>query len=159
MSTSFPKPTHNLLNLSNATLFLQLHKPKSWASFLIHLFLLSPQSNPSANAIGSTFKLYGREWQPTPIFLPGESHGQRSLAGFSPWGHKELDVTVWLTFSTRSNSIWNLITSHLLHLYHPGLSCHPFYPRTMSISLLHASTFILPHCHLNVAANNQKVYK
>ena len=28
-----------------------------------------------------------REWQPTPLFLPGNSHGQRSLAGFSPWGH------------------------------------------------------------------------
>ena len=32
-----------------------------------------------------------RSWQPTPIFLPGRSHGQRSLAGYSPWGHKELD--------------------------------------------------------------------
>ena len=35
-----------------------------------------------------------REGQPTPIFLPGESHGQRSLVGFSPWGHKESDTTV-----------------------------------------------------------------
>ena len=34
-----------------------------------------------------------REWQPTPVFSPGESHGQRSLAGYSPWGHKELDMT------------------------------------------------------------------
>ena len=31
--------------------------------------------------------------QPTPVFLPGESHGQRSLVGCSPWGHKELDMT------------------------------------------------------------------
>ena len=30
-----------------------------------------------------------RKWQPTLIFLPGDSHGQRSLAGYSPWGHKE----------------------------------------------------------------------
>ena len=29
---------------------------------------------------------WGREWQPTPIFLPGKSHGQRSLVGYSPWG-------------------------------------------------------------------------
>ena len=29
----------------------------------------------------------------TPVFLPGESHGQRSLAGYSPWGRKELDMT------------------------------------------------------------------
>ena len=33
----------------------------------------------------------------TPVFLPGESHGERSLAGYSPWGHKELDTTKWLT--------------------------------------------------------------
>ena len=31
--------------------------------------------------------------QPTPVFLPGESHGHRSLAGYSPWAHKELDMT------------------------------------------------------------------
>ena len=36
---------------------------------------------------------------PTPIFLPGEFHGQRSLAGYSPWGLKETDTTVQLTFS------------------------------------------------------------
>ena len=34
-----------------------------------------------------------RAWQPTPIFLPGESHGQRSLVGYSPWGRKESDTT------------------------------------------------------------------
>ncbi|XDB64006.1 hypothetical protein AB1E18_017323 [Capra hircus] len=32
-------------------------------------------------------------WDPTPVFLPGESHGQRSLAGYCLWGHKELDTT------------------------------------------------------------------
>ena len=34
-----------------------------------------------------------RKWQPTPVFLPGESHGQRSPAGYSPWDRKELDTT------------------------------------------------------------------
>ena len=34
-----------------------------------------------------------RAWQPTPVFLPGEYHGQRSLAGYSPWGRKESDTT------------------------------------------------------------------
>ena len=34
-----------------------------------------------------------REWQPTPVFLPGESHGQRSLVGYGPWGLKEFDTT------------------------------------------------------------------
>ena len=44
-----------------------------------------------------------REWQPTPIFLPGDFHGQRSLVGCSPWGHKELDETEGLTH-TRTNT-------------------------------------------------------
>ena len=34
-----------------------------------------------------------RKWQPTPVFLPGKYQGQRSLKGFSPWDHKELDTT------------------------------------------------------------------
>ena len=34
-----------------------------------------------------------RKWQFTPVFLPGKFHGQRSLAGCSPWGHKESDMT------------------------------------------------------------------
>ena len=33
-----------------------------------------------------------RKWQPTPVFLLGESYGQRSLAGYSPWGCKESDT-------------------------------------------------------------------
>ena len=36
--------------------------------------------------------IYIYKWQPTPVFLPGEFHGQRSLVGFSPWGHRELDT-------------------------------------------------------------------
>ena len=58
--------------------------------------------NPPANA--EDIKRYGfqiwvrkipwrRAWQSTPVFLPGESHGQISLAGYSPWGHKESDTT------------------------------------------------------------------
>ena len=34
-----------------------------------------------------------RKQQPTPIFLPGKLHGERSLAGYHPWGHKESDMT------------------------------------------------------------------
>ena len=36
------------------------------------------------------------KWQPTPLFLPGELHGQRSFAGYSSWGHKESYMTHWL---------------------------------------------------------------
>ena len=38
-----------------------------------------------------------RAWQPTLVFLPGESHGQRSLAGYSLWSHKESDTTKQLS--------------------------------------------------------------
>ena len=38
-----------------------------------------------------------RKWQPTLVFLPGKSHRQRSLAGYSPWGRKESDTTEWPT--------------------------------------------------------------
>ena len=37
-----------------------------------------------------------RQWKPTPVLLPGESHGGRSLVGYSPWGCKESDMTEWL---------------------------------------------------------------
>ena len=36
--------------------------------------------------------LWKRKWQPTSVFLPGKSHGQRNLAGYSPWGRKQLDM-------------------------------------------------------------------
>jgi len=39
-----------------------------------------------------------RKWQPTPVLLPGKSHGQRSLIGYSPWGRKESDRTQRLHF-------------------------------------------------------------
>ena len=58
--------------------------------------------NPPANAgdlrnvgliPGSGKTLWRAPWQPTPVLLPGESHGQRSLEGYSPGGHKESDMT------------------------------------------------------------------
>ena len=42
--------------------------------------------------------LWRRKWQPTPVLLPGKFHGLRSLVGYSPWDHKELDTTEWLHF-------------------------------------------------------------
>ena len=39
-----------------------------------------------------------RQWHPTPVLLPGKSHGQRSLVGCSPWGRQESDMTERLHF-------------------------------------------------------------
>ena len=41
-----------------------------------------------------------REWQPTPVFLPGEFHGQKSLVIYSPWGYRESDTTGQITLGT-----------------------------------------------------------
>ena len=47
------------------------------------------------------------KWQPTPVFLPGESHGWKSLVGYSPRGRKELDTTEWLHFYfTSLTMVW-----------------------------------------------------
>ena len=51
-----------------------------------------------------------REWQPTPVFLPGKSHGQRTLVGYSPWGHRESDMTeLTLLFSFLSPITFKLV--------------------------------------------------
>ena len=47
-----------------------------------------------------TFLHWRRKWQPTPVLLPGESHGRRSLVGYSPWGCKESDTTERLHFTS-----------------------------------------------------------
>ena len=53
----------------------------------------------NAGDAGDASSILGHEdpleegWQPTPVFLPGESHGQRSLVGYSPWGCKESNTT------------------------------------------------------------------
>ena len=43
----------------------------------------------------------GRNWQPTPVLLPGEPHGLRSLVGYSPQGRKELDMTERLNLANK----------------------------------------------------------
>ena len=56
---------------------------------------------------------WGKEWQPTPVFLPGEFHEQRNLVGYSPWDCKELDTTEWLT--QRNQIGWEDTTGY--HLF------------------------------------------
>ena len=68
----------------------------------------------------------GEEWLPTAVFLPGESHGQRSLVGCSPWGCKESDTTEQLTLSLIR---WPLDRSpSLLSPYPPAPHQPPWLP-------------------------------
>ena len=66
-----------------------------WLSSMLLMASLVPQSVNNLPAMQETWVRFldpeipwRRKWQPTPVFLPGESHGQRSLAGYSPWGRK-----------------------------------------------------------------------
>ena len=54
-----------------------------------------------------------RKWLPTPVFLPGEFHGQKNLVGYSPWGHTESDTIEWRTLSLR---IWKIQQCWCLNL-------------------------------------------
>ena len=45
-----------------------------------------------------------RKWQPTPVFFPGQSHGQRSLVGYGSWGHKESDTTEHMCTHTHTHT-------------------------------------------------------
>ena len=58
----------------------------------------NPSSTPT---LGRSPDPWRKAWQPTPVFLPGEFHGQRSLDGYSPWGHKVLDTTEKLTHTDK----------------------------------------------------------
>ena len=64
-----------------------------------------PEFHPWVGKIPSN-----RKWQSTPVFLPGNSHGQRSLAGCSPWGPKESDLTERLSTHTHTNIVFSVVT-------------------------------------------------
>ena len=57
-----------------------------WQWLIIHLPMQEMQETRVRSLVGKI--LWRRKWQPTPVFLPGKSHGQRSLADCSPWGRK-----------------------------------------------------------------------
>ena len=60
------------------------------------------------------WNLERRQWPPTPVLLPGKSHGQRSLVGCSPWGRKESDMTERLHFHFSLSSRGFLVPLHFL---------------------------------------------
>ena len=75
----------------------------------------APQSDCHQLELSSTLvRSWRREWLPTAAFLPGEFHGQRGLAGYSPWGHRESDMTERISLSLVHSNAW--ITTHALLL-------------------------------------------
>ena len=67
------------------------------------------------------------KWQPTPVFLPGKPHGQRSLVGYSPWGHKESDKTEQLSHQASKQGM----RSPQIH----SLKTHKYYVYPLNASL------------------------
>ena len=59
-----------------------------------------------------------RKWQPTPVLLPRKFHGWRTLVGYSPWGHKESDMTEWLHLHINKHIVSQKykLKMHLIHL-------------------------------------------
>ena len=72
-----------------------------------------------------------RKWQPTPVFFPGESFGQRSLVGYTPWGRKESDITEHTTHK--------LVSGNLTKLYHLSRREKAFSPEGRQISCVQCS--------------------
>ena len=87
------------------------------------------------------FPQFYMKWQPTPVFLHAESHGQRSLAGYSPWGHKELDTTEWLTLHYMCAC--NLVHTWLCYILYGFITCPPL-PRYSSVPAPQAPLSYLP---------------
>ena len=57
-----------------------------------------------------------RKWEPTPVFLPGKCHGQRSLGGYNPWHCKELDMTERLNTHTHTHTLRGAVAAVLAWL-------------------------------------------
>ena len=100
-----------------------------------------------------------RKWQPTPVSLPGQSHGQRNLVRCSPWGHKELETTEWLstlgnlwTYRTWQRSLY-AVQAEIMQPAETLQNCKGFlYVRSlcklclMLLTLVHWTHNFLDHC-------------
>ena len=91
---------------------------------------------------------WSRTRQPTPVFLPGKSHGWRSLAGYSPWGRKELDTTERLHFHFFHFSyciicLFSINLSYLensAHSLFPDIHLHPINDSSPTFMVFSRST-------------------
>ena len=81
------------MNCFTTTVMTCSFVPHSIYMYGLSWWLSGKESAFSVGDAGSILIPWRRKWQPTLVFSPGESHGQRSLVGHSPWGHKESDMT------------------------------------------------------------------
>ena len=105
-----------------------------------YIFLLDWPLNHYVMIIFIFYYHFCFKWRPTPVFLPGKSHGWRSLAGCSPWGHKESDMSEWLHFHFVLKSIFpdvNIATLafFVLYLYETSFFHHFTFSLTVCLHL------------------------
>ena len=113
LGEQMPRRGHSLSALTRLCCAAQVRTPWGPSSLAGGAFVFSQESGyflgNCVNRAGQdkcallslslfTFMHWRRKWQPTPAFLPGESHGRRSLVGCSPWGREESDTTERLHF-------------------------------------------------------------
>ena len=79
-------------NSKNSTVYI-------WKAYIHALGYIYTQSKSSVAGSSATYAEIIISWLSTPVFLSGRFHGQRSLVGYSPWGHKELDTIERLILS------------------------------------------------------------
>ena len=98
---------------------------------------------------GFFFCLWIKEWQPTPVFLPGESHGQRSLTGYSPWGCKESDTTELLTHPVPQHHSVKILSFPHSMVWHSCCKSFDLVPEGLFLGSLFVSMSAfrpVPHC-------------
>ena len=113
---------------------------QSWHKFykdiaLVHVLISS--TNP-LNLVPSNHLIQRRWWHPTPVLLPGKSHGQRSLVGCSPWDPKESDTVKWLThLIILSSFLSGCHSKQFVNTSIPKTDCNYSYSAGTSHSVFH----------------------
>ena len=97
------------------------------------------------------------KWQPTPVFLRGKSHGQRSLVGYSPWGRKESDVTehAFIHMHSATSHMFTELSTYSIISTAQALASWPMFQKFQKVTatetaLLSGKTYlVLKHLHIN----------
>ena len=146
---SLPSLSHTQASFMTSELLQKALTSSLVASLMAQMVtnLLAMQETRSKFWVGKI--PWRREWQPTPVFFPGETRGQRSLAGYSPWGCKESDMTERLTLQAL---LWFLNVCRVLFvpLFHRSHSSQPLPPSNPQhkklqppVTFLQVSSFVI----------------
>ena len=116
-----------LIYISRERCLIRCHLLQFWKIFIF----MSPDDMQFQSGFGAFFRCssgiqWRRQWQPTPVHLPGKSHGRRSLVGCSPWGREESDMAERLHFHFHFYALEKAMAAHssVLAWGSPGMGSH-----------------------------------